>query len=98
MIRAFDDDQSGTVADKGLPVVVLRPELLSRQASARCLGVSLSTLDRLIADGLLPSVRVGERRMVRPKDLRKYVNGLEVAPSGKHAEQPLQLVNERRRA
>lgn len=37
------------------------PELLTRQECADTLRVSLRTLDKMIASGALPAIRIGER-------------------------------------
>lgn len=59
--------------------LLLPPILISRQAAARCMGVSLSTLDKLVATAGLPSVWIGERRMFRPADLEQWAAALPVA-------------------
>ncbi len=66
------------VEPKGKVVMLLEPVLLSRPMAARVLGVSLSTVDSLVADGL-PSVRIGGRRMFRPDDLKAWAAGLQTA-------------------
>jgi excisionase family DNA binding protein len=40
--------------------------------SAAMLSISLSTLRRLIKSGLIPTVRIGKRRMIRSADLLKF--------------------------
>ena len=47
--------------------------LLSRQQAATSLGVSLSTIVRLIMKGELPVVKVGDRSLVRPEDIAAYI-------------------------
>ena len=64
----------------GKAVLLLEPVLLGRPAAARCLGLSLSTLDGLVSDGSLRSVMVRGRRMIRPADLRDFAAGLPAAP------------------
>ncbi|MDP8961514.1 MAG: helix-turn-helix domain-containing protein [Actinomycetota bacterium] len=52
------------------------PQLLTRHEAAQGLRVSLATLERLIARGDLPSVKVGRRRFVRSTDLDAYIASL----------------------
>ncbi len=58
--------------DAGSKVVVL----LSKREAARALGISCATLDRLVARGELPSVKVSEgrsgRRLFRPEALARW--------------------------
>jgi excisionase family DNA binding protein len=42
------------------------------QESAALLSISLSTLRRLIKLGLIPTVRIGRRHMIRSTDLLKF--------------------------
>jgi excisionase family DNA binding protein len=56
--------------------MVTAPEierLLSREEVGELLGVSPSGVARIIARGDLPIVRVGRRTLVRPSDLRRFV-------------------------
>lgn len=46
-----------------------KPLLVDGQEMARQLGVSINTIDRLRADGTIPSVRLGSRRMYDPGDV-----------------------------
>lgn len=71
MIQALSPKPK-TAEPKGKAALLLPPILISRQAAARCMGVSLSTLDKLVATAGLPSVWVGERRMFRPADLEAW--------------------------
>lgn len=48
-------------------------ELMSRPAAASYLGVSDSTLDRIVKDGLLPFYRIRGRVRISKEDLDKYV-------------------------
>lgn len=52
------------------------PLLLDAVESARALRCSTKTVSRLIAQGELPSVQLGRRRLVRPADLQRYVDRL----------------------
>ncbi len=52
--------------------------LLDLQDAAEHLGVSMSTVKRLIGNGVLASVRVGSSRRVRRVDLAAYVENLPV--------------------
>lgn len=47
------------------------PLLLSLAAAAETLSLSRRSIERLIAAGRLPSVRVGHRRLVRYADLAR---------------------------
>ena len=81
MIEAFNRPNIKAAAQTGgRSVLLLTPVLLSRQSAARVLGVSLSTLDNLVANAGLPSVRVGNRRMFRPADLAAWAAALPAAP------------------
>lgn len=48
--------------------------LLSREQTAEQLGVGLSTVKRLIAAGDLPTVKIGRRTLIDPRDLRALVD------------------------
>ncbi len=52
--------------------------LLSRREAAAALGVSLRTLDSLVADGL-PRVKLRGRVMFRPEALRAYLADAEAS-------------------
>lgn len=62
---------------------VSAPLLLSLPSAADELGVSLSTLKRLVNDGSLRSVLVGGTRRIRRCDLEDYVDRL---VGGRHIE------------
>lgn len=62
-------------------VVMVRPILLSRHQAAKALGVSLSLLDDLVADGSLVSVQLRGRRMFRPRDLAAFADAMPIAPT-----------------
>ncbi len=50
---------------------------MTKSEAAKHLRVSERTLDRLVAEGKVPSARVSPRRVLfRPEDLDKYVHGL----------------------
>jgi excisionase family DNA binding protein len=61
--------------------------------TAQMLGIGRSTVFRLIADGELPSVRIGRRRLVPVAGVRDYAARLAArqtgAPDGDAAPQPL---------
>lgn len=78
MIRALAP-RPKSAEPKGKAALLLPPILVSRQAAARCLGVSLSTLDKLVATAGLPSLWIGERRMFRPADLESWAARLPLA-------------------
>ena len=88
MIQAFVNKPSVKPQAPPGGRLVLTPVLLGRQAAAKVLGVSLSTLDGLVADGGLPSVRVGGRRMLRPSDLEAWAARLPAAPARESAQKP----------
>lgn len=51
---------------------LLKPQelrLVTREEMAQLLAVSVQMLDGLVADGVVPSVRLGTRRVFRPKDV-----------------------------
>jgi len=48
------------------------PLLLSKRDSAAALGISLRTLEMLIAVRELKSVRVGRRRLIPRRELEKF--------------------------
>jgi len=47
--------------------------LYSRKEAAEFLGISLSTLIRLIRRGVIPTVKIGSRRLIDREDLDRYV-------------------------
>lgn len=51
------------------------PQYLRAGAIARLLGVSERTVRRWIADGTLPSCRVGGARLVSQADLERLLSG-----------------------
>jgi len=55
-----------------------RPILVSTDRAARLLDISTATVDRLIAAGTLPVVRVGSRTLIRRADLEAWAEGLPV--------------------
>lgn len=54
----------------------LSPALLDVRDAARYLGVSRTLLYSLLSSGALPSVKVGQRRLVRRADLERFVESL----------------------
>lgn len=52
--------------------------LISLKDTAAILSVSLRTVMRLVADGSLPSVLIGRRRLVRREALRAWLAGQEL--------------------
>jgi len=57
----------------------LSPLLLTFHETALRLGVSVSTVERLVRDGRLPVVQIGRARRVLPEELEAYVAGLAAA-------------------
>lgn len=47
---------------------------LRRHEAAKRIGISLRALDKLIASGALPVVRVGRRVVVLPADVDAFLN------------------------
>ncbi|WP_162529940.1 helix-turn-helix domain-containing protein [Nocardioides caldifontis] len=56
---------------------VMSPQLLTYEAAAAVLSVSVRTVKRLVQEAVLPVVRVGEMPRIRVVDLDAYVAGLE---------------------
>jgi excisionase family DNA binding protein len=54
-----------------------RPLLISRSESARLLGISLRTLEKMIARGEIPSRVLGRRRLIPRDFLVMLVKGRE---------------------
>jgi len=50
----------------------IEPLLVSKRAAAVTLGLSLRSIDELIASKSLRSVRVGRRRLLRYADLERF--------------------------
>jgi excisionase family DNA binding protein len=57
------------------------PLLYTPAEAARALGISRSSLYVLLADGTIPSVRIGASRRIRRRELVAYADGLEAAPA-----------------
>lgn len=51
--------------------------LVSLREAAKMLGVSQRTTWQLAADGRLPSIRIGSRRLFSPETLREWVKAQE---------------------
>ena len=52
------------------------PQLFEKQEICKVLRICPSTLDKLIRDGLLPSVKIGRRRFITKDDLEKLLGRL----------------------
>lgn len=48
--------------------------LLNRQAAAKYLAIGLSTLAEMTAQRLVPSVKIGRRRLYRRQDLDEWID------------------------
>jgi excisionase family DNA binding protein len=48
-------------------------KLLSREAVARTLSLSVRSVERLIGSGQLPTVRLGRRVLVSQSDLERFI-------------------------
>lgn len=59
-------------------------QLLTRQDAADQLGVSLSTLTRLVRIHALPVVKVGRRTLVRPQAIEQFIDRNESYKGGRH--------------
>lgn len=55
-----------------------RPILIGVPRAARLTDLSEATIERVMADGFLPTVRVGARRLIRLTDLERWAEGLPV--------------------
>ena len=55
-----------------------RPILVSIPRAARLIDLSETTVERMVADGHLPVVRVGARVLIRRADLEAWAEGLPV--------------------
>jgi excisionase family DNA binding protein len=64
----------------GLPKLLLTPE-----EAAHVLGIGRTKLYQLLADGQLPSVRIGGSRRVSTDALSRFVQGLEPVTAGQQA-------------
>ena len=47
--------------------------LLDRFAAARCLGISVRKLDDMVRQRLIPSVKLGRRRLFDPARLQQWI-------------------------
>ena len=66
--------QNNAMGQSGLPPHL--QFLVSCSEAARALGISKSGVYNLLRDGVLPSVRLGGRTLIRAADLEKFVAGL----------------------
>lgn len=57
----------------------MEPLLLTPAQAASALGIGRSSLYELLAEGAIPSVKIGSSRRVRTADLRAYIEGLAAA-------------------
>lgn len=78
------DTQSTSSYWMGMPFTSQKinpPLLIAREEAAKQLGVSLRTLDALIASGDLPIVRFGRSVRIRPSALDYLVESRETSKS-----------------
>ena len=54
----------------------LTPILLSRTEAARLLGIGRTTLDRLVAEGAITTVRIGRRALVHRAEVERFAAAL----------------------
>ncbi len=74
--RGIDRTLSGPDGRTGVPRLLLTPE-----EAAQALGIGRTKLYRLLADGFLPSIRIGGSRRISTEALDRFVHSLE--PSGR---------------
>lgn len=55
-----------------------RPILIGIPRAARLTDLSEAAIERMLADGFLPTVKVGARRLIRLADLERWAEGLPV--------------------
>jgi excisionase family DNA binding protein len=55
------------------------PEAVSIEEARRLFGIGRTKLYELIRDGVLPTVKLGKRRLVRPATMRRVLASLERA-------------------
>lgn len=67
--------QGATSLPTGSDVVDAASVLVGREEVGRLLGVSPRTVDRLLAAGELPKVKVGRRSLCRRADVESYAEG-----------------------
>ncbi len=70
-----NDDQTGIVSTRSLEDVQDFGNLLSVASSAASIGISPRALTKMIDDGQLPAVRVGNRFRVSSSVLRAFMRG-----------------------
>lgn len=58
---------------------VSKPVLVSVPEAARRLGIGVSKLKELVAEGEIRSVKIGRRRLFRPRHLEAYADELDQA-------------------
>ena len=59
------------------------PALFTLDAAARHLSLGRTKIYALIADGRIPTVRIGRRRLIRRADIEAFVAALEVEGAGR---------------
>jgi len=59
-----------------VPQPVREDRLMGLHEVATRLGISYPQVKRLVGDGRLPSVRLGDRRLVRESDLSAFIAAL----------------------
>ena len=52
------------------------PRMLTVEQARNVLGIGRTKFDRLLTEGLLPFVRIGQTRRIRADDLRAFIDGL----------------------
>lgn len=71
------------MADKAFVEQIIKsaPDFISVHQASRILGCSDRTISRMVDDGRLKGIRVGNRRRVRLDSFLEYI-GFEYEPSG----------------
>ncbi|HSH77318.1 MAG TPA: helix-turn-helix domain-containing protein [Herpetosiphonaceae bacterium] len=72
--------------------------MLDIEAAATCLGVSVSTVRRLVRTGDLPAFRVGRQLRFRPEEIDAYIESRRIRPlAGSARDAGHERVNEAKR-
>lgn len=85
MARNQEDPESARGYGRPVPGPNTEPELprllLTPEEAAHVLGIGRTKVYRLLADGVLPSIRIGGSRRISMAALDQFVRGLEPGPS-----------------
>lgn len=75
-VTAWLQKHAGPAVQEWLEERTNRPILVSIPRAARLIDLSESTVERMVADGHLTTVRVGARVLIRRADLEAWAEGL----------------------